>query len=350
MKYLPDAESIPLRGGPVLRWGILAPGVIATSFVRSLKRHTDQEVAAVGSRSRERAERFSRRFSIPRAYGSYEELLGDSDVDIVYVASPHSLHREMAVTSLEAGKHVLVEKPLAITALEAQAISDASSLHKRFAMEAMHTRFHPRTRVLEKLLEDGELGRLRLVAADLGALFPVDHSSRIYDPALGGGALLDIGVYSVWFSVFVMGSPTRVQCVGEVTSTGVDGQSITVLTNESGQQAVASCSLHTFGSGEASVNGSSGRVLIPSRHPAPGGLTLYDDENKLVAEYVDRSGLLTAEDGLCRQAVWAARHVSDGLTQSPLHPLSMSISLDPPIECWGVGGWIDVESASDLGQ
>ena len=327
MKSLPDAESVPLRGGPVLRWGILAPGVIATKFVRSLKRHTDQEVTAVGSRSRERAERFGQRFSIPRAYGSYEALLGDSDVDIVYVASPHSHHREMAVASLEAGKHVLVEKPLAATALDAQAISDSVSIHNRFAMEAMHTRFHPRTSVLEKLLEDGELGQVRMVAADLGAVFPVDRGSRLYDPALGGGALLDMGVYSVWIAVFVMGSPTRVQCVGEVTSTGVDGQSITVLTNESGQQAVASCSLYTFGSGEASINGSAGRVLIPSRHPAPGGFTLYDDKNELVAEYFDRSGLVTAEDGLCRQAVWAARHVSDGLTQSPMHPLSMSIGV-----------------------
>ena len=327
MKYLPDAESVPLRGGPVLRWGILAPGVIATKFVRSLKRYTDQEVAAVGSRSRERAERFGSRFSISRAYGSYEAVLADHDVDIVYIASPHSHHKRMAVASLEAGKHVLVEKPLATSALEAQAIGDAARTHNRFAMEAMHTRFHPKTHVLKKLLEDGEFGQIQLVTADLGAVFPVDPTSRIYDPALGGGALLDIGVYSVWFSVFVMGSPTRVQCVGDVTSTGVDGQSVTVLTNESGQHAVATCSLYTFGPGVASISGSDGRVLIHSRHPAPGGFTLYDRKNEPVAEYVDRSRLLTAEDGLCRQAVWAARHVSDGLTQSPLHPLSMSISV-----------------------
>ncbi|MCY4369134.1 MAG: Gfo/Idh/MocA family oxidoreductase [bacterium] len=324
MKLLPDPDPVPLRGGPVLRWGILAPGVIANKFVRSLKRHTDQEVAAVGSRSRERAKSFGQRFSIPRAYGSYEELLGDDSVDIVYIASPHSFHKDMAVASLEAGKHVLVEKPLATSALEAQVIIDSARNHNRFVMEAMHTRFHPRTRVLKKLLEENELGYIRMVTADLGAIFPVDHSSRIYDPALGGGALLDIGVYSVWFAVFVMGSPTRVQCVGELTPTGVDGQSIAVLTNKSGQHAITSCSLYTFGPGEASVNGSRGRVLIPSRHPAPGDLALYDHRNELVAEYVDRSGLLTAEDGLCRQAVWAARHISDGLTESPMHPLSMS--------------------------
>lgn len=324
MTLLPDPEPIPLRGGPVLRWGILAPGVIANKFVRSLKRHTDQEVVAVGSRSSERAKSFGQRFSIPRAYGSYKGLLGDDDVDIVYIASPHSFHKEMAVASLEAGKHVLIEKPLATTALDAQAISDSARIHNRFAMEAMHSRFHPRTRVLEKLLKDGDVGDIRMVTADLGAIFPVDHSSRIYDPALGGGALLDIGVYSVWFAVFVMGSPTRVECIGELTSTGVDGQSITVLTNESGQHAVASCSLYTFGPGEASVNGSGGRVLIPSRHPAPGDLALYDHKNELVAEFIDRSGLVTAEDGLCRQAVWAARHISEGLTESPMHPLSMS--------------------------
>ena len=311
----------------MLRWGILAPGVIATKFVRSLKRFTDQEVAAVGSRSLERAHRFARRFSIPSVFGSYEALLAGSDVDIVYIASPHSHHKGMAVASLAAGKHVLVEKPLATSALEAEAIRDAARFHNRFAMEAMHTRFHPRTSVLKKLLDDGELGRVHLVTADLGAVFPFDPTNRIYDPALGGGALLDIGVYSVWFSVFVIGSPTHVQCIGTVSSAGVDGQSVTVLANENGQQSVATCSLYTFGSGEASINGSDGRVLVPSRHPAPGGFTLYDAKNEPVAEYVDRSGLVTAEDGLCRQAVWAARHVSDGLTQSPLHPLAMSISV-----------------------
>ena len=327
MKSMSDVEPVPLRGGPVLRWGILAPGVIATKFARSLKRHTDQEITAVGSRSSERAEAFGHEFSIPRVHGSYEALLADDAVDIVYIASPHSHHKEMAVASLEAGKHVLVEKPLATSAMEAQAISDAAKLHNRFAMEAMHTRFHPRTRVLEKLLSDGDLGHVRMVIADLGVRFPLDLHHRLYDPELGGGALLDMGVYSVWLAVFVIGLPTSVHCIGKLASSGVDTQSTTVLTNDDGQQAVACCSLYTFGSGEASVNGSDGRVVVASRHAAPGGLTLYDEKNELVAQYVDRSGLLTAEDGLCRQAVWAARHVTDGLTQSPLHPLSTSIGV-----------------------
>ena len=298
MKSLPDLEPIPLRGGPVLRWGILAPGVIAEKFVGSLRRHTDQEVIAVGSRSLERAEGFGRRHSIPRAYGSYEALLDDSDVDIVYISSPHSFHSAMAVTSIEAGKHVLVEKPLATSALEAESIRDASKLHSRFAMEAMHTRFHPKTLVLEKLLRDSELGRVWTITADLGSVYPVDKSHRIYDPALGGGALLDIGVYSLWFAMFVMGSVTSVHCIGDLAPTGVDAQSTTLMSNEAGQQAVVSCSIYNFGSGVASVNGSGGRILLSTRYSKPGGFILFDDDDQAVAEYIDRSGLLTAEDGL----------------------------------------------------
>lgn len=327
MERLTETNPIPLKGGPTLRWGILAPGVIATKFVRSLQRHTDQPVVAVGSRSEEKAKAFADEFSIPRSFGSYEGVLEDDNVDAVYIASPHSHHASMAIAALDAGKHALIEKPIATSAAEARAIKDASQRTGCFAMEAMHTRFHPKTHVLAEIMASDRLGDVAMVSAEAGAVFPVIHDSRIYDPALGGGALLDMGVYSLWFLNFVMGAPNLVQATGTLTETGVDSESTTVVINESGQVGTASCSLHTLNSGIACVNGSEGRVEVKSRFGAPGDLVVYDGSNRPVAEFIDDSGLVTPEDGLCRQAAWAARHVSEGLSESPLHPLSASIEV-----------------------
>lgn len=327
MRSLSVENPMPLKGGPTLRWGILAPGVIAASFVESVLRHTDQKVTAVGSRSSERSSEFARRFGILKSYGSYEQLLSEDEIDIVYIASPHSHHYAIALTALEAGKHVLIEKPIATSAQEARQIRDAASSAGLFAMEAMHTRFHPKTRVLDQLLRNGDIGPVQMVTAEAGATYPEDLTHRIYDPDLGGGVLLDMGVYSVWFSVFALGAPVEtVHCVGRLTSTGVDAQSTTLMATADGGLATASCSLSTLHSGVATVNGSNGRVVFHSRFGAPGELTFFDARNQPVAEFVDRSGLVSAGDGLCRQAVWAARHVSDELGESPMHPLSTSIA------------------------
>lgn len=327
MRQLTEPNPLPLAGGPTLRWGIQAPGVIAGQFVNSLRRFTDQPVVAVASRSADRAGEFARTHGISSAYGTYEQLLDDHEVDIVYVASPHSHHCEMAIAALQAGKHVLVEKPFAVTATEGESIRDASVATGRFAMEAMHCRFHPRVRVLDAVLGSGELGDIRMVTADMGVSVPVDHDHRLFAPELAGGTLLDMGVYSIWIGVFVLGLPSSVTCFGNLTETGVDNQAVTIMSYAGGQQAIASSSLATFGSGLASVNGTDGRVLIHSRHSAPGNLTVFDAKNQPVAEFVDHSGIVTAPEGLCRQAVWAARHVADGLIESPHHPLSTSIGV-----------------------
>jgi len=327
MRRLSEPDPLQLSGGPTLRWGIQAPGVIAGQFVQALQRFTDQPVVAVASRSAERAKAFAHAHGIPTAHDDYAGLLANSGVDIVYIASPHSHHGEMAVAALRAGKHVLVEKPLASSAAEGEQIRDASRAAGRFAMEAMHTRFHPRNRVLEALLLSGELGEIAMVGADLGTSVPFDPTHRLFAPELAGGCLLDVGVYSIWLAVMVLGCPDRVSCCGRLAETGVEDQAVAVLSYDAGPQAVASASLSTYGSGIASVSGTEGRVLIHSRHAAPGNLTVFDAGNKPIAEFVDDSGIATASDGMCRQAVWAARHVADGLTESPHHPLAISIDV-----------------------
>ena len=323
---LPAPRLPRLRGGASLRWGILAPGFIAGKFATALHRHTDQRVHAVGSRSLERGEVFARGNGVDRAYGSYLQLVEDPAIDAVYIASPHTQHAELAKLAIAAGKHVLIEKPLAVTAAQAREVAADAATAGVFAMEAMHTRFHPRTSVIEQLLADGVLGDIRTVHADLGYGFPVAHESRLYDPELAGGAILDLGVYSIWFVTFVLGRPREVVANGSLTETGVDRHSVTVMTGDDGRQGVVTTNMLAFTPSQASINGTAGRIHLDTRHPLPGPLSLYGPDNSLHLRFVDDSGI-KAQDGLCRQAAWMAQHVADGLTDSPLHPLSMSIDV-----------------------
>ncbi|MCU1529066.1 MAG: oxidoreductase, partial [Frondihabitans sp.] len=194
---LPAPRFTDPRDAPALRWGILAPGVIANDFVDSLLRHTDQRVVAVGSRSAERAAAFAAKHGAERSYGSYEQLVSDPRVDVVYVASPHSEHEEHALLAIAAGKHVLIEKPIAVDAAGARRIADAARAAGVFVTEAMWTRYRPQSDIVRQILERGDLGAVRIVTADFGGYATYDPTSRLFDPALAGGALLDLGVYPV---------------------------------------------------------------------------------------------------------------------------------------------------------
>lgn len=320
--HLPSPRSQPLRGGPTLRWGVVAPGAIAADFVHALHTHTEQRVNAVASRSRERAAEFAERHGIPKSYGEYAHLYADPDVQIVYVASPHSEHMRLAFDAIDAGKHVLIEKPIGLSAAEARAIRERARTAGVFAMEAMWTRFVPRTDVMMQLREDGALGEVSLVMADLGFGWP--PGGRLFDPELGGGALLDIGVYPVWLSHLWLGAPVSVTARG-TTAMGVDDQSTLVLEYASGAQAVLSTSIRVSTPGHATISGSLGRLDIDPSFVFPGGFTMTDASG-VDRRFEDGSGL-THRDGMAWQAVAVARHVDDGLTESPLHPLQVTIEV-----------------------
>lgn len=326
-RVLPDPILPPLTDGPQLRWGVLAPGFIAGMFAATLHQNTHQRIVAVASRDAERAERFATRFEIPTHYASYEHLVADPQVDIVYIAAPHTQHLPLATLALEAGKHVLVEKPLAATAAEAREIAAIAARTGRFAMEAMHSRFHPKTTIVEQLLADEALGALTLVQAEIGLGGVVrDPSARLFDPALGGGAALDIGVYPLWFHRFALGQPTRLEVSGTHAMTGVEDQFNATLHHDDDALGLVSATLRTWTDSHATIAGTAGRIRFDSRLPQPGSLELVDDANKLVARYEDTTGIVGIE-GLCRQAAWAAQHIADGLVESPMHPLSTSIDV-----------------------
>lgn len=324
MNSLPEPRIIPLRGGPVLRWGVLAPGEIARDFVTTLHANTDQRVHAVASRSSERAADFAATHGIPRSYDSYEQLVADPGIDVVYVAAPHSEHRALALLAISAGKHVLIEKPIALNAVQAAEIAAAAASAGVFAMEAMWSRYLPQADVIGRLLDDGALGDVRLVTVELGWKFPFDPASRAFDPTLGGGAMLDAGVYSLWFSQFVLGAPKTVRATGSLASTGVDSQAVVAIESAGGGQAAVTTSILVDTPGLASIYGTDARLQFDTGFVFPARFRLVTGDAELA--WQDESGL-EGRDGLAWEAVALAQYVADGRTQSPVHSLDQSISL-----------------------
>jgi predicted dehydrogenase len=323
---LPEPRDTDPRAAPVLRWGILAPGEIAGDFVSALHAHTDQLVVAVGSRDAERAAAFAAAHGIERAYGGYEAAVADPAVDVVYVAAPHSEHVRLALLAIEAGKHVLVEKPLALTADQGRRIADAARRAGVFAMEAMWTRYLPQSDILRQLLAAGDLGEVRLVTADFAGGPVQGDGGRMLDPALGGGALLDLGVYVVSFASAVLGPADAVTVRGSLGPTGVDLQASLVLEYAGGAQALLVSGLTARTPWTATVAGSAARVEVASPFWAASGLRVVAADGGVLAEWTDPYGRPWRE-GLCYQAAALARSVAEGRTESPLHPLDEAVAV-----------------------
>ncbi|MGW0522162.1 Gfo/Idh/MocA family protein [Crossiella sp. NPDC003009] len=259
----------------ILRWGVVATGGIAGAVTSDLLLVPGIEVHAVSSRALAKAEEFAGRFGIPRAYGDYHELLADPDVDVVYVATPHSQHHEVASAALRAGKNVLCEKAFTITVAQAEELVALAESRGLFLMEAMWTRFIPLVRKLRALLADEAIGEIRLVRADFGFRAPYDPGHRLWSPALGGGALLDLGVYPVSFAHMVLGVPSELHVHGSRAATGVDAEAALLLGYPDGAQALLSTSLLAGTGVTAEVVGTTGRIEVASPFYAPTAMTLH---------------------------------------------------------------------------
>jgi predicted dehydrogenase len=306
-----------------IRWGILGPGSIAASFAGDLQLLPDHRLAAVGSRRQASADEFAARFSASRAYGSYEELCADPDIDVVYVSTPHPFHAHDALLAINAGKPVLCEKPFALNATEAAEVIGAARDLGVFCMEAMWTRFLPHMRRIRQLLEAGALGDVRKVIADHGQRFlPPDPTSRLYDPSLGGGALLDLGIYPVSFASYVLGSPTSVTAVSNPTETGVDAQTSAVLQYDGGAHAVLTTTLGATTPTRASVTGTEGRIEIDAVWYQPTTFTLHTLSGTAEHFAEPRIG-----QGLRYQADEVGRCLRAGATESATMPLDETLSI-----------------------
>lgn len=314
--------SSPPRSEGAVGWGILATGGIARVFTQDLLAH-GHRVEAVGSRSLASAEGFASSYGIPRAYGSYEELVGDPRIDVVYVATPHNLHADNAKLALGAGKHVLVEKAFTLNAAQAREVIGCAAGHGLLVMEAMWTRFLPHMAQIRAWVAEGRIGEVRSLHADHTQRLPLDDGHRLNNPALAGGALLDLGVYPISFAHDLLGPVEALHARATFKPTGVDGSVATILQHVGCAVSTSYSSSETRGPNRATILGTQGRIEIDATWYAPARVTLYDVDN-LVLDVFDEP---VTGRGMHFQAAEVERLLGRGETASPLMGPADSVSV-----------------------
>ncbi|MBE7189830.1 Gfo/Idh/MocA family oxidoreductase [Jatrophihabitans endophyticus] len=320
---LPTTRIPDPNDAPALRWGVLAPGGIARDWTAALHATTASRVVAAGSRSLERARAFAADFDVDRAYGSYDELVADDGVDAIYVASPHSEHHDHALLAIEAGKPVLVEKAFTRNAAEAAEVIDAARAAGLLLVEAMWTRFLPHIDVVRRCLEDGLLGDVVAVEADHGQLLFPDGPQRMADPALAGGALLDLAIYPIAFAHLALGGFTEVRATGTLTDAGVDAGETVAVIGPQGAVGTLSSTMRAKTPCAASISGTAARVEIDGWFYQPNTVRLIDTDDR----ELDRFETPRREHGLAYEAAEFARLLTAGATESDLLPLDETLRL-----------------------
>lgn len=322
---LPASRVPDPSDAPPLRWAVISPGHIGTQFIETLHRATASRVVAVASRSARRAERAAREHGIDHAYDSVPAMLEAGGFDVVHIASPHAQHHAYARAALEAGYPVLVEKAFTLNASQARDLLDLAADKGLFAMEAMWARFLPQYDVLSQVLDSGLLGEIVSVRADHGQYFPTDPSHRMFAPELGGGALLDLGVYPVSFAQFVLGDLTDLTVSGTLTSTGVD-ETVAVTAASSrlpGARAHLGTTLRARTVNDAVVAGTQGRAHLRETFYAPTTLDVELNDGR-TASFTHPGD---PADGLAYEAAEAARRITAGRTSSPRMSLQDTVSV-----------------------
>lgn len=303
-----------------LGWGIAGTGRIAAAVGGVIVEHPDMCVVAVGSRDSSRAAALAQQLGAASAHGSYADLVDDPAVQAVYVATPHAGHAAVVEMALAAGRAVLCEKPLTASLSETERLARLAEESGVFLMEGMWMRFNPLVQQLAALVRSGELGEVRSLRAAFGFAAPYDPAARLWDPALGGGALLDLGVYVVDLARLLLGTPDRVEAVGTLAPTGVDAECSLALSWEGGARALLDVSLVAALPGTAMLIGSRGWAeLAPSFH-APNQLVVQTGPERQVHEAADRRA------GFVGELEEVARCVAAGRAQSDVMPLTETVA------------------------
>lgn len=323
MTTLPTSRIADPLDAPAIRWGVLGPGGIARDWTAALHATTASRVTSVGSRSLERAQAFATEYEVASVHGSYEALVADPDVDAIYVASPHSAHREHALLAIAAGKPVLVEKAFARNAAETRDIIAAAREHSLLAVEAMWTRFLPHLDVVRRCLADGLLGEVRAVTADHGQLLFPDGPRRLADPALAGGALLDLAIYPISFAHLVLGSFRDVRATGVRADTGVDASETVAVVAATGAIGTLSSTMTAKTPCTASISGTTARLEIDGWFYQPNTVRLIDVDDREIDRYESPRG----EHGLAYEAAEFARLLAAGASESELLPLDETLAI-----------------------
>jgi predicted dehydrogenase len=317
---LPASRLLDPEGAPALRWGVLGTGWIAERFTTALHVNTRQRMAAVASRDAARAESFARAMGIERFYGSYQALVEDPAVDVVYVATPHPMHLGDATMAMQAGKHVLVEKPFALNADQARRLVEVAGAAGVFCMEALWTVFLPRYDVVRQLVHGGLLGEVRTAILDHGEWF--DGSHRILRPELAGGSLLDLATYTVAVADDLLGPGRVVGAAADMTPTGVEGQVSAIVTHDSGAHSLHHSTILTDTPVRAIIAGTEAVLEMEPPFWGPGPLRVHFHDGRPDLLY-DEPGV--RHDALYWQAAEVARRIGAGDSESPLRPVAASV-------------------------
>ena len=306
-----------------IKWGILSTGHISGRFAEALSQLTEAEISAVASRSEEKAQQFSEKHGIPKAYGSYSELAEDPEIEVIYIGTPHSLHLENSVMCMRAGKSVLCEKALAINAREAEKMIRVAREEEVFLMEAMVTRHVPLMKKVQKWIQQGNIGEIRMVRASRCARGDFTPLQRHLNPELGGGSLLDLGVYVISFASLIFQKPPEsVVGFAHIGANGSDEQGVALLKYDKGEIADLSFALRTKAVNEAYVFGTEGYIKIDDNFAIPSKATLVINDK--VSEVIEEPIIGVA---FIYEAEEVMRCLNAGLTESPHMPLDESLQI-----------------------
>lgn len=305
-----------------LRWGILATGGIATAFASDL-RTAGLDLVAVGSRSQASADAFAAKFDIPRAHASYEALVADPDVDIIYVSTPHPMHHAGAKLALEHGKHVLVEKAFTVNRAEAEELRQLAADRGLLAMEAMWSRYLPHMVRIREIVASGALGELRAVMADHTQKITDDPAHRLNALELGGGALLDLGIYPISFIWDILGAPETVQATARLGETGADAEVATIMTHAGGAISTSLSSARAAGPNTAAIVGTEARIDIDRVWYCPTSFRVVAPDGEVRESYESHID----GRGMQYQALAAERLVHDGILEGDILPIAESVAI-----------------------
>ncbi|MBG6180387.1 Gfo/Idh/MocA family protein [Arthrobacter sp. CAN_A1] len=342
------ADPFAATGDP-LRWGVVATGRIAGNVTHDIAGLEDSVLQAVSSRTEASAQAFAEEFGFATNYHDadgvtgYQQLFNNPDVDVVYIATPHAQHYAVARAALESGKHVLCEKAFTVNAREAAELIDLARANNLFLMEALWSRFLPSVNRAWEIIHSGELGDIQWVQADLG--FPSDHGRdhRLWDPAAGGGALLDLTVYPLTWALGALGFPSAVTATGVLNDDGIDTQNGLTLTYRSGAQAQLTSSLVASGPGQATVSGSAGWLRTGSVLHNPRELTIQPHQGEQRVETFEQAGR-----GYVYELRETTRCIQQGLTESPTMPWADTLNTMRLLD--GVRDQLGLRYANDDGE
>lgn len=308
-----------------IRWGILGAGRIAGKFASDLQFVENAELIAVGSRNQQSADNFGKKFNIKYCHNSYASLVQNNEVDVIYIATPHNLHHENTLLCLQHNKAVLCEKPFAINVRQANEMINVAKQKKVFLMEALWTKFHPHYIKLQEMIRQGLVGEIKAVLVNFGFKPVPPVPARLFDPELGGGTVMDIGIYNVFIAISILGTPDHIDAVMTPASTGVDEQCSIVFKYNNGAMAQLFSTFSSNLATEADICGTNGRIRLTSRFYEPSAtIEFYKDK-------VDSKEIITItrETGFGYQ--YEARHVNDclikGITESPVNKFADTILL-----------------------